>query len=300
MLSSAVLLAEPYSGLHMFASPPHSSRACRRARSAAAILACLVAVPRLLWAHDFWIEPETFRPQPGARVGLHLYVGQHFAGESIPYFPDRFERYISVGPAGEQPIPGVLGDDPAGAITAAAPGLYVIGLRTRPETVSFDSSEEFEQYLRMEGLERNLALHRQRYKPGQKIQESYFRCAKSLIAAGPIGDTGTDRALGLPLELIAVTNPYRSGQGTPFRLQLQYHGKPLAGALVMLSNKRQPLPKLTGRTDQNGMVQFDPGLPGTWLATSVHMVPAPLFAAADWNSLWASLTFEWRPAAARK
>jgi uncharacterized GH25 family protein len=302
MLSFAELPADPRPRPRMPASPLHPSRDHRRTLFAAAMLACLLAVPRLLWAHDFWIEPETFRPQPGARVGLHLYVGQHFAGESIPYFPDRFERYVSVGPAGEQPIPGVLGDDPAGAITAAAPGLYVIGLRTRPETVSFDSSEEFEQYLRMEGLERNLALHRQRYKPGKKIQESYFRCAKSLIATRPIGDTdtGTDRALGLPLELIAVTNPYRSGQGTPLRLQLQYHGKPLTGALVMLSNKRKPLPKLTARTDGNGMVQFDPRLPGPWLATSVHMVPAPLFAAADWNSLWASLTFEWRPAAARK
>lgn len=300
MLSSAVLLAEPYSQLHMFTSPLHSFRACRRARSAGAILACLVAVPRLLWAHDFWIEPETFRPQPGARVGLHLYVGQHFAGESIPYFPDRFERYVSVGPSGEQPIPGVLGDEPAGTITPVAPGFYVIGLRTRPEVVSFDTSEEFEQYLRMEGLERNLALHRQRYIPGKKVQESYFRCARSLIAAGPIGDAAADRALGLPLELIALTNPYRTSQGTPLRLQLLYHGKPLAGALVMLSNKRQPLPKLTARTDQDGIAQFDPRLSGTWLATSVHMVPAPRFAAADWNSLWASLTFELRPAAAGK
>ncbi len=284
----------------MFAAPLHSSRAGRRALSAAAILACLVAVPRPLWAHDFWIEPEAFRPRPGAPVGLRLYVGQNFAGESIPYFPDRFERYVSVGPAGEQRIPGVLGDEPAGTITPSAPGLYVIGLRTRPEVVSFDSTEEFEQYLRMEGLERNLALHRQRYTPGKQVQESYFRCAKSLIAAGAIGDAATDRALGLPLELIAVTNPYRTGQGAPLRLQLLYHGKPLEGALVTLSSKRQPLPKLTARTDHNGMAHFNPRLPGTWLATSVHMVPAPLLSSADWNSVWASLTFELRPVAAGK
>lgn len=284
----------------MPAAPLHPSREFKRVLFAAAMLACLAAVPRLLWAHDFWIEPETFRPQPGARVGLRLYVGQHFAGESIPYFPDRFERYVSAGPAGEQPIPGVLGDEPAGTITPATPGLYVIGLRTRPETVSFDSSEEFEQYLRMEGLERNLALHRQRYKPGRKIRESYFRCAKSLIAAGAVGDAPADRALGLPLELVALTSPYRTGPHAPLRLQLRYHGKPLDGALVMLSSKRQPLPRLTARTDADGIAQFQPRQPGTWLATAVHMVPASPFATEDWNSAWASLSFEWRPAATGK
>jgi uncharacterized GH25 family protein len=269
---------------------PHQSLRLRTL--VAAILIGLATLPRLASAHDFWIEPDTFRPQPGARVGLRLYVGQNFAGESIPYFPDRFERYVSVGPAGEQPIPGVLGDEPAGVITATAPGLYVIGLRTRPEEVRFDTGEEFEQYLRTEGLERNLALHRQRYRPGRAVRETYFRCAKSLIAVGAVDPATADRMLGLPLELVALTSRYPPRANAPLRLQLLYQGQPLAGALVMLSNKRRPLPKLTARTDADGIVQFEPRLPGTWLATAVHMVPAPRFAAADWNSLWASLTFE--------
>jgi len=32
--------------------------------------------------------------------------------------------------------------------------------------------------------------------------------------------------------------------------------------------------------------------PGVWLVKVVHMVPAPKDTGADWESLWASLTFE--------
>jgi uncharacterized GH25 family protein len=239
-------------------------------------------------AHDFWIEPQAFRPNPGTAVPLRLFVGQDFKGDSVPYFPQKFERYIVAGPAGTQPIPGVLGDEPAGAVTPAAPGLYVIGLHTKPDSVSFDTPGEFEQYLLKEGLERNLALHQRRHKAGKKIDETYFRCAKSLIAAGTIGDVA-DRILGFPLELVAETSPYRN---PALRLRLLYEGKPLSGALVVAFNKTEPLAKLKARTDDNGRVEFILPHSGAWLVTSVHMIPASFFSGHDWESLWASLTFE--------
>jgi len=240
-------------------------------------------------AHDFWIEPQVFRVHPGTAVPIRLFVGQNFKGDSVPYFPEKFERYIVAGPNGTQPISGVLGDEPAGTVTPATPGLYVIGLHTKPDSVSFDTSEEFEKYLLKEGLERNLALHQQRQKPGKKIEESYFRCVKSLVATDPLPDTAADRVLGFPLELIAETNPYRTPK---LRLRLLYQGKPLAGALVVAFNKAEPLVKLKARTDDNGRVEFTLPRSGVWLVTSVHMIPAPFLSRFDWNSLWASLTFE--------
>jgi uncharacterized GH25 family protein len=252
------------------------------------LIAALLAVTWPAAAHDFWIEPQAFRPKPGTAVGLRLFVGQDFKGDSVPYFPQKFERYVAAGPAGTQPIPGVLGDEPAGAVTPAAAGLYVIGLHTKPDSVSFDTSEEFEQYLRKEGLERNLALHQRRHKSGKKIEESYFRCAKSLIAAGTAGD-GADRILGFPLELVAETNPYRT---RTLRLRLLYQDKPLAGALVVAFNKAEPLAKLKARTDADGRAEFTLPRSGIWLVTSVHMIPASFFSGYDWESLWASLTFE--------
>ncbi len=252
------------------------------------LIAALLVIAWPAAAHDFWIEPQAFRPKPGTAVPLRLFVGQDFKGDSVPYFPQKFERYIVAGPAGTQPIPGVLGDEPAGTVTPAAPGLYVIGLHTKPDSVSFDTPEEFEQYLLKEGLERNLALHQRRHKAGKKIEESYFRCAKSLIVTGTAsGDA--DRLLGFPLELVAETNPYHT---RTLRLRLLYQGKPLAGALVVAFNKAEPLAKLKARTDDNGRVEFILPRSGVWLVTSVHMIPASFFSGYDWESLWASLTFE--------
>jgi uncharacterized GH25 family protein len=252
------------------------------------LIAALLIMAWPAAAHDFWIEPQAFRPKPGTAVGVRLFVGQDFKGDSVPYFPQKFERYIVNGPAGTQPIPGVLGDEPAGTVTPVAPGLYVIGLHTKPDSVSFDTPEEFEQYLLKEGLERNLALHQRRHKAGKKIEETYFRCAKSLIAAGAVGEE-TDRAFGFPLELIAETNPYLT---RTLRLRLLYQDKPLSGALVVAFNKAEPLAKLKARTDDNGRVEFILPRSGVWLVTSVHMIPASFFSGDDWESLWASLTFE--------
>jgi hypothetical protein len=247
-----------------------------------------LSAPAAGWAHDFWIEPQSFRIQPGVKVPLRLFVGQDFKGDSVPYFPQKFERYIAAGPSGTQSIPGVLGDEPAGTMTPSTSGTYIIGLHTKPESVSFDTAEEFEKYLQKEGLERNLALHRQRFKAGRKIDEAYFRCAKSLISVGAAGNDG-DRVLGFPLELIAETNPYRT---RTLRLRLLYQDRPLSGALVVASNKSDPLTKFRKRTDDNGRVEFTLPRPGIWLVTSVHMVPAAILSGFDWNSIWASVTFE--------
>ncbi|MCR4347665.1 MAG: DUF4198 domain-containing protein [Sulfuricaulis sp.] len=253
------------------------------------LVAAFLAIAVPTEAHDFWIEPQVFQPKPGSAVPIRLLVGQDFKGDSVPYFPQKFERYIIAGPAGTRPIPGVLGDEPAGTVTPAAPGLYIIGLHTKPDSVSFDTLEEFEKYLRKEGLERNLALQQQRQKSGKKIEETYFRCAKSLIAASTPPDTAADQVLGFPLEFIAETNPYRTPK---LRLRLLYQNKPLEGALVVAFNKAEPLAKLKGRTDDNGRVEFILPRSGVWLVTSVHMIPASFFSSYDWESLWASLTFE--------
>ncbi len=253
----------------------------------------LVCTP-LATAHEFWIEPARFQTAPGARVPLTLRVGQEFVGESIPFLPERFVKFVSVGPDGERAVPGTLGDDPAGQFAASAAGRYSIALVTRPHEVTFDTGEEFENYLIQEGLERNLPLHRARYQAGKKILETYFRCAKTLIRVGPAPGMPPDRTLGLPLELVAEQLPDMAGRGAHVDLRLDYQGRPLADALVLFMNQAEPRKKFTARTNAEGRVRVTLPRAGVWLANSVHMVKPPFYAKEDWNSLWASLTFEVR------
>ncbi|MBI3574905.1 MAG: DUF4198 domain-containing protein [Gammaproteobacteria bacterium] len=264
-------------------SSPRESNRIRRLLSVVALWLPLSAA-----AHDFWIEPASFRPAVGSKVPLRLFVGMDFAGATTVYLPDTFERYIAVGPDGEKNILGILGDDPAGHLAVTRPGPYIVAYRSTLFTVTFDTLTEFKQYLEKEGLERIKTLRTFGPPKGKVIREDYSRSAKALVMVGKPG-TSADRVLGLRLELVAEKNPYLAAQ---VPLRLIYEGKPLEGALVVAFNKTEPLKKLKARTDKDGRVQFDFNRPGVWLVTAVHMLPAPPKTNADWESVWASLTFE--------
>jgi uncharacterized GH25 family protein len=240
-------------------------------------------------AHDFWIEPESFRPAVGQKVPVHLYVGMDFKGEPALYIPDWFERYVYVNAQGEKPVPGLPGDDPAGTVPITTKGLTVIGYRSTKFSVSFDTVEEFEKYLIKEGLERNLVLLNKSKPSKGKITENYSRSAKALLLNGT-ATTPADRVLGFRIELVADKSPYSDSGPIPFRLL--YENRPLAGALVVAFNKATPLDKLKARTNQEGRVTLDIKRRGTWLVTAVHMIPAPSDSDAQWESIWASLSFE--------
>lgn len=262
-------------------------RQCKRIQIAAAVLG--LGFAEAAGAHDFWIEPLDFRPAAGTAVPLRLLVGEHFTGNASLYLPERFERYVQVTAGGERPVAGRRGDDPAGSVVAAA-GINIIGLHSKKFEVSFDSLAEFEKYLAAEGLERHLALAERRWKLSRGILEIYSRCAKSFIRAGDPAEPWADHAFGFPLELIAESSPYaRAGE---LRLQLLYRGQPLEGALVVAFAKQAPMDKTKHRTDKDGRVALPLARDGVWLVTAVHMIPAPLLGRADWESFWASLTFE--------
>jgi uncharacterized GH25 family protein len=123
-------------------------------------------------------------------------------------------------------------------------------------------------------------------------RELFSRAAKSLVLSGPASRSQADRALGFRLELIADENPYTLDVHQELPVRLLYEGRPLAGALVVAVNKKDPSAKLSVRSDAQGRVRFRLPRAGMWLIKAVHMTPAPAGSNADWESVWASLTFE--------
>ena len=136
------------------------------------------------------------------------------------------------------------------------------------------------------------ALRAKRGQTGDPVKEIYSRCAKSLVAVGSGVGPGYNRTLGLPLELVPEVNPYTLKKGGELPVRLYYGGKPLAGTLVMALRKERSEPRLSARSDSQGRVRLRLDRPGVWLVKAVHMVPAPKETGADWESFWASLTFE--------
>jgi uncharacterized GH25 family protein len=244
-----------------------------------------------LLAHDMWIEPMTFSPQPGEILGVKLRVGQDLLGDPLARDSALINQFIVEDGEGRKPLVGRDGGDPAGFLRVAAPGLLVIGYRSNPSAVEL-AAEKFNQYVKDEGLDAVAALRARRNETGAKARELFSRCAKSLVLSGPPNEAQGDRRLGFTLELVAERNPYglRPGQDLPVRLTYENH--PLAGALVVAMNRMNPSEKLTARTDSDGRVRLRLRPGGMWLIKAVHMIPAPAGANAEWTSFWASLTFE--------
>lgn len=253
------------------------------------VLAGALASPLL--AHDFWIEPSSFRPPVHTAVSARLMVGQNFQGDPVPRNPALILKFLLVSGGGEVPLDGRSGDDPAGTAEISVPGLQALAYRSGNSVVSLEA-QKFEDYLREEGLERIIEARARRGESQKASRELFSRCAKALLFAGPLGSAGDDRELGLTLELVAEKNPYGLRAGTELPVRLLYEGKPLEGALVTALPHGPAQDKLSRRTDRKGRVRLPLPYGGVWLVKAVHMVPAPPDSGADWQSLWASLTFE--------
>jgi uncharacterized GH25 family protein len=266
-------------------------RAAGGRRGHALVFCAALLAARSVAAHDMWIEPSLFTPAAGARVAVRLRVGQHFEGDPLPRDPARILRFTAITAAGEAPIPGVPGTDPAGLLVAAAPGTTELVYRSGRDSVELEAAR-FETYLAEEGLEKISALRAQRHESGSGVKELYSRCAKSLLAVGGAATAGFDRVVGMPLELVPERNPYSLAAGATLPLRLLFDGKPLAGAQVAALQRGRVAEQVVARTDAQGRVRLPLARPGLWLIKAVQMRPAPSGSGAQWESFWASLTFE--------
>ena len=112
--------------------------------------------------------------------------------------------------------------------------------------------------------------------------------AKKLEEVCPVdifeaGDSG--------VEIVAENDLFATNEDTK-TFRVLYRGEPLAGVLVAAMRPGTTDTDVTARTDSSGRVQFSLRKSGAWRIAAVHMVTPPADVDADWDSLWASLTFE--------
>jgi hypothetical protein len=265
------------------------------------LLAMLWALP--LAAHDFWIVPSSFRPGVASPLALRLRVGENLRGDPVPRDPAQVDRFALKGPTAESAetaIPGVTGADPAGFTHVEGAGLYTVVYRSHRTRIDLPP-EKFDEALRREGLEKIMEVRKSRGESLKPSTEVFSRCAKALLLVGqpatPGGSgasfsTSFDRPVGMTLELIPEKNPYTLKAGDELPVRLLYEGKPLAGALVIALGLHQTDGRIAARSGKDGRVRLRLPEGGFWLIKSVHMVPAPHDTGVDWESLWASLTFD--------
>lgn len=268
-------------------------------------------------AHEFWIQPSKFQIEAGQSLSVGLAVGDGMPGESVARNPNKIARFEALGPvstpanaqsqpnapAQAMPINGRPGADPAGTVTLREPGTNILIYRSNHSRVELEPAK-FESYLREDGLEHIIATRARRAETDRPGREVYSRACKALVqvrtkdAANATPAKLHDRVVGLHHELVLldIIDIDPTTPGVTLHIRDLFASEPLANANVCVRSPDHPGEKLCTRTDATGEAKIDVNWTGMLLVSAVHMVDAPSEVAAsqnaEWESTWASLTFE--------
>lgn len=271
-----------------------------RAAAWVPLLAAILTDPAA--AHEFWIEPEASQVEVGDTVRAELRVGAMLSGEAYPYLSDQIVAARLHAPGGVTDIEGMEGDLPALAVTPSEPGLHVILYHAAPAVAEFEDLETFASYLALEGLDDVVRQHKERGLPEAGFSETYSRNARALLQVGPADPAQLDRPTGMPLELIALQNPFVGGL-SELEVQLLWQGAPVPNRQVTIFH-RPPAgdgagDEATGgevtrslvTTDAEGRASIALTEAGFYLLNAVQMKPVEGQGDVVWDSHWATLTF---------
>lgn len=280
-------------------------------RSSSSALATRRALPvlgpwllsSLAAAHDHWIAPSSFRPEPGTRVDLELRIGHADAPELQVRDPRRIVRFESSAATGPgTAVLGLDGKSPAGLWKPKASGTWLVVYQSNHAYVELEPAA-YAEYLRLEGLDDVAAERTRRGELAQSGRDSYARFDKCLLTVGSdASPAGFERAVGLPLELVLERDPRLLAPGEELVARLLLDGQPLAGRQVKLAALIAPHTLTLARTDAEGRVRFTAPRAGPCALFTVHQrrIEPGQDLRGDWEGLFASFSFELGPAAAAR
>jgi uncharacterized GH25 family protein len=244
-------------------------------------------------AHDFWIAPEIYVAKgKAAEIKATFRVGNAAAPEDWATKVERIVALRSISAEGvvDQQLALVPGQPGSVTLRFARAGSHIVTLESTPAEITL-SPKEFNEYLDHEGLS---TIREWRTKNGQSDQpgrELYARRAKAIIQIGKRISKHVTRPVGLSLEIVPERNPHDLKAGEMLPVRLYFRGKPLAGA-ILNCEALQPLGEpVTAQTDSEGRARFAVTRTGSWKIATVYSVPISGNLRADFDTLFASLTF---------
>lgn len=257
-----------------------------------AMAALALAWPAM--AHDFWVQPLRFWLTSGGATPISILIGHGPDRGGWPVKVERVLRFQSLGPGGVVDHRAALraGADNA-VLSLKEPGVHVVSFQTN-HAESDLPGPRFTAFLEEEGLTPALTLRARTNRTGAPGREIYSRRCKALIRVG--ATTGPQphvtRPLGLTLEIVPERDPYALNSGDALPVRVFYEGKPLAGALVKLTDlAADAKPVETHRTDRQGRAVFLMRDGGEWLLNTVWTKPVTGDPRGDFDTTFSSLTF---------
>ena len=268
------------------------------------IVAALAVAAGPVAAHDFWVQPRIYHVAPGGPVPLTLQVGHGPDRQRWLTDVARVLRFRAKGPSGWTDLKPALkpGGELDATVSFRVPGAYVLALESTHAESDLPAIR-FNDYAKVEGLAPAIAYRERTRSADTNGRETYSRRGKALVQVGPASAADDPRVttpLGLTLEVVPERNPYTLREGEPLPVRVLYEGRPLAGALVKLTNLAfDARPLETRLTDAAGRASFEVPRTGAWLVNVIWTKRITGNPKADFDTVFSSLTFAF-PAGARR
>jgi uncharacterized GH25 family protein len=224
-----------------------------------------------------------------------LYNGDGFSLQDEAPRPERMLRVRAVSDAGVTAL-AVSGTRQTGVLvdaTAVKERPCWVVVETEPTLIELEGGK-FQGYLSHEGLneviERRIATGCQG-EPGREIYSKYVKVALN-------SHDGSLRLrtepVDLPVEIVPLSaEELEVGMRLPLRVLVA--GEPGGGLQVRVSHREadaaEPSDDVLYRTDEDGKASIAIDKAGIWRVHTIAMAEAPAEEPADWESLWAGLTF---------
>lgn len=272
----------------------------RKTLTVAAFGVALLSV-RLVFAHDLWLVPARFVVAPGSKVAVALSTGDTFPVSEGAVKAERVERAVLVTADGSTPLTAFRVDGKTTLADVTAPrrdGGALVEVVLKPVATK-QPRAGFDEFVKHEGLDDVAAQLAREPRRRDEEHRTYAKYAKTLLRVGDGRGAAALYAhpLGHRLEIIPEADPYALKAGDLLPVRLLFDGKPLAGARLVVGSTESATAtqsKMAGvRTDAEGRVRLRLDTRGgAHYVHALHMIPASGRTDVEWESFWATLTFE--------
>lgn len=244
-----------------------------------------------VYAHDYWLRPQKFILSKGDTLIVHLYVGDKLKAEIERELQmEMTEKFELVKNDGIVDLLSQANDKSLPILKREIDfdGLGLIVMERGWAHIELNA-QEFNEYLKHEGIT-DIKIDS---KNGVQ-KERYRRYLKSLVLSGEeVKGEIYKKVLGQRLEIVLLKNPYLLKVGDDLEVQVLFEGKPLVNKIVTLySTGQNDVFEQRVKTNKNGVAKFKVKNSGFQLVRLVHLRKCENCDDINWESFWASFSFE--------
>ncbi len=270
----------------------------RTSGKAIAIAFCVIAVAAgVARAHDLFFRADSFVVAPNSIVRLRALSGT-FSQSENSVSRDRL-RDLSVVSAAGRSHPDTMqwsatGDTSVLSVRVGPAGTYVVGASLLPREITL-KAKEFNGYLADDGIPDVLASRRKKNELNKDATERYSKHIKALVQAGSATTGDFSAVLDYPAEIVPLDNPYSLSRGSMLRVRALVDGKAVANQMIVAGGRSSSGARFREqrvRTNASGVARVQLAGKGQWYVKFIRMVPFTGPEKIDYESKWATLTFE--------